>query len=147
MKKKMVNLKKYIINFVIMAAILFALCTIIFGSIVQFVYKDVRFMKELVIIAASSLVGSVVLLAFFRINKISVLVQAIVVYSILSVVVLVGGYFLYIYDFFVNAKLIFSTIGFLALGLVIISIIAIVTHKKSNDSLNADLKKFKERDR
>ena len=75
------------------------------------------------------------------------MVQAIVVYAILSLVVLVGGYFLYIYDFFVNAKLLFSTIGFLALGLVIISVIAIVTHKKSNDSLNADLKKFKERDR
>ena len=141
--KKKLHMKKHITNYFIMFLTIFAIITIMFATISEYIYQDTGFAKNLLVCALASFLLSV----FFRINNITIVVQVIIVYLFLSFIILIVGYYLYIYDFVYNVKLLISTIISLLIGLIIIIVISIIRVKNSNDSLNKNLKNFKERDR
>ena len=120
---------------------------ILLSTISQFVYEDMRFVRELIISLIGSLVTSMVLYFILKINVIPVLVQVLVVYLILAINILTVGYFTYIYDFYYNSKLVIATLITLAIGLGIIILLFYFLQRRSNKSLNDNLKHFKERDR
>lgn len=145
MKKKMKKISKYILNFAAIFAILFTMSIIIFTSISQYVYENVGFLRELLTIVCVCVGMAIVIVIFLQINRISQLVQLIIIYCFSFIVIFVMGYFLYMYDFYNNFRLLLSTIIFFIIGLICIITVQIIVSKKNNDSLNAELKQFKER--
>lgn len=146
-KRSFKKLKKFCLQFLIIFAIVFASTIILLTTISQFVYEDMRFVRELIISLIGSLVTSMVLYFILKINVIPVLVQVLVVYLILAINILTVGYFTYIYDFYYNSKLVIATLITLAIGLGIIILLFYFLQRRSNKSLNDNLKHFKERDR
>ncbi len=146
-KRSFKKLKKFCLQFLIIFAIVFASTIILLSTISQFVYEDMRFVRELIISLIGSLVTSMVLYFILKINVIPVLVQVLVVYLILAINILTVGYFTYIYDFYYNSKLVIATLITLAIGLGIIILLFYFLQRHSNKSLNDNLKHFKERDR
>ncbi len=146
-QKKKLPIKSLVTNYFVMTLTIFAIITIIFASISEYIYQDISFGKNLIIFAIISSVASLFLLGFLQINKISIVVQVIVIYLFLSAIILITGYLLYFYDLIYNVKLFIATIMFLVIGLVIIVLISVLRVKISNASLNKYLKNFKERDR
>lgn len=146
-KRSFKKLKKFCLQFFIIFAIVFASTIILLSTISQFVYEDMRFVRELIISLIGSLVTSMVLYFILKINVIPVLVQVLVVYLILAINILTVGYFTYIYDFYYNSKLVIATLITLAIGLGIIILLFYFLQRRSNKSLNDNLKHFKERDR
>lgn len=146
-KRRFKKLKKFCLQFLIIFAIVFASTIILLSTISQFVYEDMRFVRELIISLIGSLVTSMVLYFILKINVIPVLVQVLVVYLILAINILTVGYFTYIYDFYYNSKLVIATLITLAIGLGIIILLFYFLQRRSNKSLNDNLKHFKERDR
>lgn len=146
-KRSFKKLKKFCLQFLIIFAIVFASTIILLSTISQFVYEDMRFVRELIISLIGSLVTSMVLYFILKINVIPVLVQVLVVYLILAINILTVGYFTYIYDFYYNSKLVIVTLITLAIGLGIIILVFYFLQRRSNKSLNDNLKHFKERDR
>lgn len=146
-KRSFKKLKKFCLQFLINFAIVFASTIILLSTISQFVYEDMRFVRELIISLIGSLVTSMVLYFILKINVIPVLVQVLVVYLILAINILTVGYFTYIYDFYYNSKLVIATLITLAIGLGIIILLFYFLQRRSNKSLNDNLKHFKERDR
>lgn len=146
-KRSFKKLKKFCLQFLIIFAIVFASTIILLSTISQFVYEDMRFVRELIISLIGSLVTSMVLYFILKINVIPVLVQVLVVYLILAINILTVGYFTYIYDFYYNSKLVIATLITLAIGLGIIILLFYFLQRRSNKSLNDNLKHFKERDR
>lgn len=145
MKKFLKKLSKYILNFASIFAILFTMSIIIFTAISQYVYENVGFLRELLTIAFVCGIMAIVIVAFLQINRISQLVQLIIIYCFSFVVIFIMGYSLYIYDFYNNSRLLISTIIFFMIGLVCITTIQLISSKKNDDFLNANLKQFKER--
>ena len=145
-KRSFKKLKKFCLQFLIIFAIVFASTIILLSTISQFVYEDMRFVRELIISLIGSLVTSMVLYFILKINVIPVLVQVLVVYLILAINILTVGYFTYIYDFYYNSKLVIATLITLAIGLGIIILVFYFLQRRSNKSLNDNLKHFKERD-
>ncbi len=118
MKKTLMKLSKFITSFFAIFAILFTMSTIIFTATSQYVYESVGVFKELLVIVGISAAMSIIIVLFLQINKISVILQAIIIYCFVFLVIFVMGYFLYIYDFYNNEKKncdneLFSTIGIL----------------------------------
>lgn len=146
-KRSFKKLKKFCLQFLIIFAIVFASTIILLSTISQFVYEDMRFVRELIISLIGSLVTSMVLYFILKINVIPVLDQVLVVYLILAINILTVGYFTYIYDFYYNSKLVIATLITLAIGLGIIILLFYFLQRRSNKSLNDNLKHFKERDR
>ena len=146
-KRSFKKLKKFCLQFLIIFAIVFASTIILLSTISQFVYEDMRFVRDLIISLIGSLVTSMVLYFILKINVIPVLVQVLVVYLILAINILTVGYFTYIYDFYYNSKLVIATLITLAIGLGIIILLFYFLQRRSNKSLNDNLKHFKERDR
>ena len=146
-KRSFKKLKKFCLQFLIIFAIVFASTIILLSTISQFVYEDMRFVRELIISLIGSLFTSMVLYFILKINVIPVLVQVLVVYLILAINNLTVGYFTYIYDFYYNSKLVIATLITLAIGLGIIILVFYFLQRRSNKSLNDNLKHFKERDR
>lgn len=146
-KRSFKKLKKFCLQFLIIFAIVFASTIILLSTISQFVYEDMRFVRELIISLIGSLVTSMVLYFILKINVIPVLVQVLVVYLILAINILTVGYFTYIYDFYYNSKLVIATLITLAIGLGIIILLFYFLQRRSIKSLNDNLKHFKERDR
>lgn len=146
-KRSFKKLKKFCLQFLIIFAIVFASTIILLSTISQFVYEDMRFVRELIISLIGSLVTSMVLYFILKINVIPVLVQVLVVYLILAINILTVGYFTYIYDFYYNSKLVIATLITLAIGIGIIILLFYFLQRRSNKSLNDNLKHFKERDR
>lgn len=146
-KRSFKKLKKFCLQFLTIFAIVFASTIILLSTISQFVYEDMRFVRELIISLIGSLVTSMVLYFILKINVIPVLVQVLVVYLILAINILTVGYFTYIYDFYYNSKLVIATLITLAIGLGIIILLFYFLQRRSNKSLNDNLKHFKERDR
>lgn len=146
-KRSFKKLKKFCLQFLIIFAIVFASTIILLSTISQFVYEDMRFVRELIISLIGSLVTSMVLYFILKINVIPLLVQVLVVYLILAINILTVGYFTYIYDFYYNSKLVIATLITLAIGLGIIILLFYFLQRRSNKSLNDNLKHFKERDR
>ena len=146
-KRSFKKLKKFCLQFLIIFAIVFASTIILLSTISQFVYEDMRFVRELIISLIGSLVTSMVLYFIHKINVIPVLVQVLVVYLILAINILTVGYFTYIYDFYYNSKLVIATLITLAIGLGIIILVFYFLQRRSNKSLNDNLKHFKERDK
>lgn len=146
-KRSFKKLKKFCLQFLIIFAIVFASTIILLSTISQFVYEDMRFVRELIISLIGSLVTSMVLYFILKINVIPVLVQVLVVYLIPAINILTVGYFTYIYDFYYNSKLVIATLITLAIGLGIIILLFYFLQRRSNKSLNDNLKHFKERDR
>lgn len=146
-KRSFKKLKKFCLQFLIIFAIVFASTIILLSTISQFVYEDMRFVRELIISLIGSLVTSMVLYFILKINVIPELVQVLVVYLILAINILTVGYFTYIYDFYYNSKLVIATLITLAIGLGIIILLFYFLQSRSNKSLNDNLKHFKERDR
>lgn len=146
-KRSFKKLKKFCLQFLIIFAIVFASTIILLSTISQFVYEDMRFVRELIISLIGSLVTSMVLYFILKINVIPVLVQVLVVYLILAINILTVGYFTYIYDFYYNSKLVIATLITLAIGLGIIILVFYFLQRRSNKTLNDNLKHFKERDR
>lgn len=146
-KRSFKKLKKFCLQFLIIFAIVFASTIILLSTISQFVYEDMRFVRELIISLIGSLVTSMVLYFILKMNVIPVLVQVLVVYLILAINILTVGYFTYIYDFYYNSKLVIATLITLAIGLGIIILLFYFLQRRSNKSLNDNLKHFKERDR
>ena len=146
-KRSFKKLKKFCLQFLIIFAIVFASTIILLSTISQFVYEDMRFVRELIISLIGSLVTSMVLYFILKINVIPVLVQVLVVYFILAINNLTVGYFTYIYDFYYNSKLVIATLITLAIGLGIIILVFYFLQRRSNKSLNDNLKHFKERDK
>ena len=146
-KRSFKKLKKFCLQFLIIFAIVFASTIILLSTISQFVYEDMRFVRELIISLIGSLVTSMVLYFVLKINVIPVLVQVLVVYLILAINILTIGYYTYIYDFYYNSKLVIATLITLAIGLGIIILVFYFLQRRSNKSLNDNLKHFKERDK
>lgn len=146
-KRSFKKLKKFCLQFLIIFAIVFASTIILLSTISQFVYEDMRFVRELIISLIGSLVTSMVLYFILKINVIPVLVQVLVVYLILAINILTVGYFTYIYDFYYNSKLVIATLITLAIGLGIIILVFYFLQRRSNKSLNDNLKHFKGRDK
>ena len=146
-KRSFKKLKKFCLQFLIIFAIVFASTIILLSTISQFVYEDMRFVRELIISLIGSLVTSMVLYFILKINVIPVLVQVLVVYLILAINILTVGYFTYIYDFYYNSKLVIATLITLAIGLGIIILVFYFLQRRSNKSLNDNLKHFQERDK
>lgn len=120
---------------------------IVFTVISQYMYEDVSFIRELIVIAGICAAMSIIIVLFLQINNISPLFQTMIIYCFVFLVVFAMGYILYIYDIYNNAKLFISTIIFFIIGLLCIIVIQMIVSKKSDDSLNANLKQFKERDK
>lgn len=146
-KRSFKQLKKFCLQFLIIFAIVFASTIILLSTISQFVYEDMRFVRELIISLIGSYITSMVLYFVLKINVIPVLVQVLVVYLILAINILTIGYFTYIYDFYYNSKLVIATLITLAIGLGIIILVFYFLQRRSNKSLNDNLKHFKERDK
>lgn len=147
MKNIKINFSKLVTNFLINFASVFAILIIITCAISEYIYSDMILLKDIIIIGIVSFISSVILMLIFSLNKIGVVTQYLLVYCFLSIVILLLGYFLYIYDFVYNSKLLFITIICMIVGLVCILIYGYIKNKKANNSLNANLKNFKERDK
>ena len=152
-------LKKLRIKFILINMLL---VTVILSAVFGFVYHFTRVSLEdesvsmmqsiaedpLYLMDIGEQGGSVRLPYFIlKINVIPVLVQVLVVYLILAINILTVGYFTYIYDFYYNSKLVIATLITLAIGLGIIILVFYFLQRRSNKSLNDNLKHFKERDK
>lgn len=147
MKKFFKKICRFIVSFLAIFAILFTMSVIVFTVVSQYMYEDVSFIRELIIIAGICAAMSIIIVLFLQINNISPLFQTMIIYCFVFLVVFAMGYILYIYDIYNNARLFISTIIFFIIGLLCIIVIQMIVSKKSDDSLNADLKQFKERDK
>ncbi len=147
MKKRVKNIVNIIVTFLVIFAILFTMSTIIFVPILKYVYESINFLRELIVVCVISLLMSILLTCFLQINRISVLLQTILIYCFIFMVIFLSGYKLYIYDFYNNSRLFIATIIFFITGLIIIITIQLIISKKNDDSLNEGLKHFKERDK
>ena len=144
---KKFDLKRNLINLLVIFASIFALITINFAAISEFVFNDSNFSNNFLIITITSLIASIVVLFLTKINNISIVVQVIIIYLFLSIVVISLGFILYIYDYKHNIYLLILTIVSLIVGLVLVCSIITFRSKRIDKSLNANLKNFKERDR
>ena len=142
-----IRIKKLFTNFLITFASVFATLIIIICSISEYIFSDMILLKDLILIGIVSLISSVIILLIFKLNKINVVFQYILVYSFLSFVIILLGYLLYIYDLEYNLGLLISILVCLIIGLVFIVVYCSVKNKIVNNSLNANLKNFKERDK
>lgn len=147
MKKIFKKTCRCIVSFLAIFAILFTMSVIVFTVVSQYMYEDVSFIRELIVIAGICAAMSIIIVLFLQINNISPLFQTMIIYCFVFLVVFAMGYILYIYDIYNNAKLFISTIIFFIIGLLCILVIQMIVSKKSDDSLNANLKQFKERDK
>ena len=86
-QKKKLPIKSLVTNYFVMTLTIFAIITIIFASISEYIYQDISFGKNLIIFAIISSVASLFLLGFLQINKISIVVQVIVIYLFLSAII------------------------------------------------------------
>lgn len=143
---KKIYITKLLTNFLINFASVFAILIIITCSISEYIYSDMILLKDIIIIGIFSFISSIILMLIFKINKIGVVTQYLLVYCFLSIIILLLGYFLYIYDFVYNFKLLITTIVCMIFGLITILVYGYLKNKKVNKSLNANLKNFKERD-
>lgn len=144
---KKFNLKRNLINYLVIFAAIFALLTINFAAISEFVFNDNAFTNNLIIIAIASIISSFIVLLLTKINNITIVLQVIIIYMFLSIVVILLGFILYIYDHQYNLNLLIMTIVSLITGLVLVCLIITFRSKRVDKSLNANLKNFKERDR
>ena len=147
MEKNRINFSKLVTNFLINFASVFAILIIIICSISEYIYSDMILLKDIVTIGVFSFISSIIFMLIFSLNKIGVVTQYLLVYCFLSLVILLLGYFLYIYDFVYNSKLLFVTIICMIVGLIGILVYGYLKNKKVDNSLNANLKNFKERDK
>ena len=81
--KKKLHMKKHITNYFIMFLTIFAIITIIFATISEYIYQDTGFAKNLLILGIVCALASFLLSVFFRINNITIVVQVIIVYLFL----------------------------------------------------------------
>ena len=98
MKNIKINFSKLVTNFLINFASVFAILIIITCAISEYIYSDMILLKDIIIIGIFSFISSVILLLIFSLNKIGVVTQYLLVYCFLSIVILLLGYFLYIYE-------------------------------------------------
>ena len=130
MSNKKFNILKFIANYLIILISIFALITIIFAGLLEFINRSVLSGKDLLIFFIVSAVASILFSIVFKLNNISIVLQAIIIYFLLSlIVVLVGYYVLYIYDIGHNYKLFISTIIFIIVGLVFL-ILFLLSYEK-----------------
>lgn len=144
--KKVKKINKFLINFIIMFASVFTTLIVIFSVISLFIYDNFNFSFDLLLMFVTSVISSIVLMALFKIKKISVVLQAILVYTFLSITIVLLGYFLFIYDFVYNFKFLIATLIMLFIGGLILGLTYFVSTKKEDTSLNDHLRHFKERD-
>ena len=85
--KKKLHMKKHITNYFIMFLTIFAIITIIFATISEYIYQDTGFAKNLLILGIVCALASFLLSVFFRINNITIVVQVIIVYLFLSFII------------------------------------------------------------
>lgn len=140
------NFKKFFTNLLITFATIFTSLILIFSIISEFVYNNMNFLSNFILVSIVSFISSCILMFLFRLQRISVVLQVFIVYIFISLIVIILGYYLFIYDFIYNSRLLFATFFILLIGAFLLSLIFFVKNKKNNKSLNANLKQFKERD-
>lgn len=143
-EKKLIALRNVITKLVINFAItfsMFALLDIIVASIISSGFGG--FFSWIIIIICS-LVLSVILYFIFKINKISLLGQIVISYTIVMIGVYLQGYIIRLFTFY---DLRFFIICFIIslVGLLILSTILLLKNKKEDDDLNRYLNDYKER--
>lgn len=146
MRKDNFNVKKFFTNCLITFASIFTCLILVFSVVSEFIYSNYLYLKDLIVISVVSIVSSLILMLFFRIKKITIVTQVLIVYSFFAIIIVGLGYYMFIYDFVYNIKLLLSTILVLILGAVLLGIFFFVKIKRSNKSLNDHLQSFKERD-
>lgn len=144
--EKVEFIKRSFLTFMINFVIIYTLSIVIFATIYKSVYDDKNFIHELLIISIGSLISSFILTNLLRIDRISILFQAVLVFITISLNVLFTGYFLVVYDFHYNIKLPIVTLIALVLGLIGQVVVFDYTNKKTNIALNDKLQHFKEKD-
>ena len=80
-----ISIKKLFTNFLITFASVFATLIIIICSISEYIFSDMILLKDLILIGIVSLISSVIIMLIFKLNKINVVLQYILVYSFLSI--------------------------------------------------------------
>ncbi len=98
-----------------------------------------------IMIVLFAIIISVILYFIFKINKISILAQIVITYSVVSIGTYVQGYVVRIFSIH-DLKFLLISISISLLGLLILATILLVKNKNENDRLNKYLENFKERD-
>lgn len=98
-----------------------------------------------IMIVLFAIIISVILYFIFKINKISILAQIVITYSVVSIGTYVQGYVVRIFSIH-DLKFLLISISISLLGLLILVAILLVKNKNENDRLNKYLENFKERD-
>ncbi|MGM9899180.1 MAG: hypothetical protein ACI32E_01215 [Bacilli bacterium] len=98
-----------------------------------------------IMIVLFAIIISVILYFIFKINKISILAQIVITYSVVSIGTYVQGYVVRIFSIH-DLKFLLISISISLLGLLILAAILLVKNKNENDRLNKYLENFKERD-
>lgn len=143
---KKFDFKRNLLNLLIIFVTIFALFTINFAGISEVVFNSNEFSNNLGIILLVSFISSIIALLLTKINNISLAVQVIIIYSFVSIVFILLGFILYIYDYEYNTSLFIATTISLITGLIIVCLFIIIKSKLIDKSLNLNLQHFKERD-
>ncbi|MBR2891812.1 MAG: hypothetical protein IKC22_05535 [Bacilli bacterium] len=142
MRKFLKFLTSFMITFIVIFTITF-LSKLLIDALI-FSQRAVNY-KYIIILVPIVMVASILLTLFFQLNKVTVFIQASVVYLTLILVIYSFGI---ISGWFTFENLTFSGIvlAFNILGFTIVALIIMLLKKRLNLKLNDQLKLFKERD-
>lgn len=142
MRKFLKFLTSFMVTFIVIFTIAF-LSKLLIDALI-FSQRAVNY-KYITILVPIVMVASILLTLFFQLNKVTVFIQASVVYLTLILVIYSFGI---ISGWFTFENLTFSSIvlAFNILGFTIVALIIMLLKKRLNLKLNDQLKLFKERD-
>ena len=142
MRKFLKFLTSFMITFIVIFTITF-LSKLLIDALI-FSQRAVNY-KYIIILVPIVMVASILLTLFFQLNKVTVFIQASVVYLTLILVIysfgIISGWFTFENFTFSSIVLAFNILGF-----TIVALIIMLLKKRLNLKLNDQLKLFKERD-
>lgn len=132
---------KILVNFTVIFSMLAAFDIVVSSLLGN---KTGNFFMWIMIVLFAFII-SVILYFIFRLNKISILTQIVITYSVVTIGTYVQGYIVRIFSIH-DLKFLLISISISLLGLLILAAILLLKNKKENDRLNQYLENFKERD-
>lgn len=147
-KEKLRNDKKtisFLFNLLVIFTINFTLMLCAYISISMFVFEqfNLHFFYILIIFVAS-LVSSIAITLFIRINKISLILQVLVIYSIFAIMMIIV---LSIFEQYILQHQQFFFVMFISsfLGLLVVIAVLLLMKLREEKDLNSELEKYKGR--
>lgn len=143
--KKLLVFRNFIVKILVNFTVIFSMLAVFDIVVSSLLGNKTGNFYMWIMIVLFAIIISVILYFIFKINKISILAQIVITYSVVSIGTYVQGYVVRIFSIH-DLKFLLISISISLLGLLILAAILLVKNKNENDRLNKYLENFKERD-